>query len=874
MLLLPTATVDLKELKLIRDGETMSLTPHEATLLRYLASQDRTVDRRELLREVWGYAPSVRSRAVDATVSRLRAKLEPVPSEPRSLLSVRGRGYRLVRLESLRPTVLFGRDEERRRVRHLLAEHPGVQLIGRGGSGKTALARDLAVDRSVRFFDLSGSTRLDDALGTLADALGLDASAHTPSSLRARLTATLEELDVVVILDNLEQLEQAGDLVDCIRDARRPVVVTSRVTVTDALPTMPIGRLAGQPARDLLLRAAGRTQAGWTTSSAELDAIVEGVEGLALALELVGARLPLHPGSAWARDTPRLLDLGDGREGRHATLAHCIAWSWDRMDRDVRRHLAWWSCFSGPLDVDGLEAVSGAGARDALLQATRAGWVDTRGELPRLRPSIQAFCADRLTEAGERAEAEHAHASWVAEQVPFDPERWQGTDAPALRRRARLLRPDLVLALGRMAQPCPSLAARVGLGLLVQERALTAEAAREAAERVLDAAERSDEPVLHLEARIARLAVAGRARDAERDRRDLEIADRLATQCPGRWATLARLEQRRGHSLRAAGDLDGALAAAERGRDHAERAGLLPLVARLDHDAGATLVRLGRPARARARLVRSVAAAHALGDPELCCLGYQALAAIERRGDALDRARDLGERAVHAGRQGDSLDALGGALTNLANILFSSGDLAEAEALQREATEVLHRGGFQRTLSIALGNLAEIVELRGDPLESELLLTRAHLMALRAHVPYAAAVWRGKLAELQHKRHSLDEALASYALAEAELAAQNAVTRAARIRACTAIALAQLGRTDEARTALEQATPLLDQGLDDQAVHHLARFLVAHLAGDAVEDPMAAHPHDLAWVQERPELHTIRVLWSQVLGGPESGSRA
>ncbi len=78
------------------DAVIAELSPQEVALLRYLADRaDRTVDRRELLRQVWGYAEQVESRAVDKAVHRLRQKLELDPSEPRHLLGVRALGYRL-----------------------------------------------------------------------------------------------------------------------------------------------------------------------------------------------------------------------------------------------------------------------------------------------------------------------------------------------------------------------------------------------------------------------------------------------------------------------------------------------------------------------------------------------------------------------------------------------------------------------------------------------------------------------------------------------------------------------------------------------------------------------------------------------------------
>ncbi len=74
------------------------LTMKEAKLLRMLLEREgEAVPRGELLEEVWGLRPDTRTRVVDTFVVRLRRHLEPNPSRPRHILSVRGHGYRLVR---------------------------------------------------------------------------------------------------------------------------------------------------------------------------------------------------------------------------------------------------------------------------------------------------------------------------------------------------------------------------------------------------------------------------------------------------------------------------------------------------------------------------------------------------------------------------------------------------------------------------------------------------------------------------------------------------------------------------------------------------------------------------------------------------------
>ena len=83
-------TLDLTR-HVIRQGEqTAGLTPMETKLLAYLSDRaGQAIATEELLRNVWGYAEGVISRAVHYTVRRLRTKIELDPSKPAHLASTR-----------------------------------------------------------------------------------------------------------------------------------------------------------------------------------------------------------------------------------------------------------------------------------------------------------------------------------------------------------------------------------------------------------------------------------------------------------------------------------------------------------------------------------------------------------------------------------------------------------------------------------------------------------------------------------------------------------------------------------------------------------------------------------------------------------------
>jgi DNA-binding response OmpR family regulator len=92
------STLHYDRFELETPAGVVNLTTREMGLLRALVDRGgEAVTRGELLESVWGLRPDTRTRVVDSFVVRLRRYLEPDPARPRHLLSVRGRGYRLVR---------------------------------------------------------------------------------------------------------------------------------------------------------------------------------------------------------------------------------------------------------------------------------------------------------------------------------------------------------------------------------------------------------------------------------------------------------------------------------------------------------------------------------------------------------------------------------------------------------------------------------------------------------------------------------------------------------------------------------------------------------------------------------------------------------
>jgi DNA-binding response OmpR family regulator len=89
-------TLDTGLREVARDGAPVGLTFSEFELLHALmADPGRVHSRHDLLRAIWGDSAYRDPRAIDVHIRHLREKLEPVPEDPKLILTVRGAGYRV-----------------------------------------------------------------------------------------------------------------------------------------------------------------------------------------------------------------------------------------------------------------------------------------------------------------------------------------------------------------------------------------------------------------------------------------------------------------------------------------------------------------------------------------------------------------------------------------------------------------------------------------------------------------------------------------------------------------------------------------------------------------------------------------------------------
>ena len=91
-------TISFDDLEIRTPGaKTIHLTLMEADLIRYLIERpNKIIPRKEILENVWHVREDTDTRAIDNFIVRLRRYLEPDPTNPVHLQTVRGIGYRFI----------------------------------------------------------------------------------------------------------------------------------------------------------------------------------------------------------------------------------------------------------------------------------------------------------------------------------------------------------------------------------------------------------------------------------------------------------------------------------------------------------------------------------------------------------------------------------------------------------------------------------------------------------------------------------------------------------------------------------------------------------------------------------------------------------
>lgn len=330
---LDTCRVDLETGDVLRDNsaEPQRLTSRELALLRYLSERPgQEVHTTDLLRDVWGYAPTAQTRAPFHTMRRLRGKLEADPSSPRHLLTVFGVGYRFMaaapRVEEAE--VPTGHPALQAELRGPLSDAPLVSITGPAGAGKSHELRCLlAADSSAVLLSFPEISDLLAQIGGLPGAvhtLGLDDADALGAELAAAALAAAQARGLRLRLSR-----------------RAPAGLPGEITRT--ISGLPVPEAAA-----LLITQRQRFRTGDDEDDARV--IAAELHGNPRAITLIAAQghtLPLSVLKA---------RLEDGT-WRSPKLAAQAAAQWATLPGDAQEALAACAAFWGPLSLAQASAV-------------------------------------------------------------------------------------------------------------------------------------------------------------------------------------------------------------------------------------------------------------------------------------------------------------------------------------------------------------------------------------------------------------------------------------------------------------------------------------------------------------------------------------
>ena len=350
---------------------------------------------------------------------------------------------------NLRPalTSFIGRESEIDEVQAALKVHRVVTLTGVGGVGKTRLAMEVAprlVDEfpdGVWLFELAAVTDPAAVPDAVATALGV--TQQPGKTVTESVAAALEGRVRLLVFDNCEHVrDAAADLIETILagSATVRILATSReqLEVADeqlwAVPSLDVGSGINSAAGSLFVERAQSISSRFSVADADdataVAEICRRLDGIPLAIELAASRMAsMTPIEVRDRLDHRFRLLVGSRRGlgRHQTLRHAVAWSYDHLDEAEKALLDRCSVFAGGFDLQSACAVAGldrsddyevldlldALVRKSLLVVDRL-WGRTRYSM---LETIREFAEDQLVSSGEAAAVRAAHAHHFARRA-------------------------------------------------------------------------------------------------------------------------------------------------------------------------------------------------------------------------------------------------------------------------------------------------------------------------------------------------------------------------------------------------------------------------------------------------------------------------
>jgi predicted ATPase/class 3 adenylate cyclase len=348
-----------------------------------------------------------------------------------------------------------GRERELEQTEAALDQARLVTLTGPGGVGKTRLALQAAGQVAERFGDGAWLAEL----APVRDPAGVDDSvaavfslaAQAGQSTREALIELLRSKQLLLVLDNCEHLlEEAAALAAVLQRSceRLEILATSREGLgieAERLVVVPpfgvpsdgadLAAVTEAEAVRLFAERAAAVKPGFQVTAenaAAVAAVVRRLDGIALAVELAAARVPVMTVAELARRLERsfavLAAAPRGAVAHHQTLRATIDWSFQLLSGPEQALLARLAVFAGGATLDAVEAVCSGEEIDpdavfellAGLVARSLVVAEEHGTETRYRllETIRQYGEERLNQAGETERWRARHAGYYAGLLP------------------------------------------------------------------------------------------------------------------------------------------------------------------------------------------------------------------------------------------------------------------------------------------------------------------------------------------------------------------------------------------------------------------------------------------------------------------------
>ena len=342
-------------------------------------------------------------------------------------------------------TTFIGRERELIDAQEKLNVARLLTLIGPGGTGKTRLSLQIAVDQLARFDDgvwlVELAPIVDPAfiVSTIAAVFDIREAQGVP--LINLVIDYLRTKEILLVLDNCEHLvEASAHIANQLLHActKLKIIASSREALGidgETVYRVPSLSLPDQSSSDLMNYEATRLFVERATKAeprfhATADAkraaaviqICRRLDGIPLAIELAAARVKLFTPEQIAErldDRFKLL-TGGSRTAlpRQQTLRALIDWSYHSLNDIEQRSLRRLAVFSGGWTIEGAEAVIGEDeALDGLLGLVNKSLVNVEEQSGasryRFLETIRQYAMDKLLESGEAVESRNRHLDYV-----------------------------------------------------------------------------------------------------------------------------------------------------------------------------------------------------------------------------------------------------------------------------------------------------------------------------------------------------------------------------------------------------------------------------------------------------------------------------